>query len=104
MLQSIGVDTVGKNESRIAEYIKKQLEKDKLGELLTMPGYETAFVKKKQETTKTMRLAGILTRLTCCEEQRPMAAYEKPPARPVDVYSVSLNLIFYKRIPTGIAF
>ena len=32
------VDPVGKNESRIAEYIKKQLEKDQFGEQLTMGG------------------------------------------------------------------
>ena len=31
------VDTVGKNTSRIAEYIRKQLEEDKLGEQLTLP-------------------------------------------------------------------
>ena len=30
------VDTVGKNERRIAEYIQKQLEEDQLGEQLTM--------------------------------------------------------------------
>ncbi len=30
------VDTVGKNEVRIAEYIVTQLEEDKLGEQLTM--------------------------------------------------------------------
>ena len=30
------VDTVGKNESRIAEYIKNQLREDMLGEQLTM--------------------------------------------------------------------
>lgn len=30
------VDTVGKNESRIVEYIRKQLEKDKMGEQLTL--------------------------------------------------------------------
>ena len=30
------VDTVGKNESRIAEYIKHQLEEDFAGEQLTM--------------------------------------------------------------------
>ena len=30
------VDTVGKNESRIAEYIRKQLEEDILGEQLTL--------------------------------------------------------------------
>ena len=32
------VDTVGKNEARIAEYIRKQLEEDQLGEQLTMGG------------------------------------------------------------------
>lgn len=32
------VDTEGKNESRIAEYIKKQLQEDKLGDQLTMGG------------------------------------------------------------------
>ena len=30
------VDTVGKNESRIAEYIKNQLKQDEMGEQLTM--------------------------------------------------------------------
>ena len=32
------VDTVGKNEARIAEYIRTQLEEDMLGEQLTMSG------------------------------------------------------------------
>ena len=31
------VDTVGKNEGRISEYIKHQLEEDKLGEQLRIP-------------------------------------------------------------------
>ena len=31
------VDTVGKNEGRIAEYIKHQLEEDRLGEQLSIP-------------------------------------------------------------------
>ena len=30
------VDTVGKNESRIAEYIENQLKEDEMGEQLTM--------------------------------------------------------------------
>lgn len=30
------VDTVGKNESRIAEYAKNQLEEDRMGEQLTI--------------------------------------------------------------------
>ena len=39
------VDTVGKNESRIAEYIKHQLDEDKLGEQLSIP--EVSSKKKK---------------------------------------------------------
>ena len=31
------VDTVGKNEGRISEYIKHQLEEDRLGEQLSIP-------------------------------------------------------------------
>ena len=31
------VDTVGKNEARISEYIKHQLEEDRLGEQLSIP-------------------------------------------------------------------
>ena len=34
------VDTVGKNEGRIAEYIKHQLDEDKLGEQLRIPNVE----------------------------------------------------------------
>ena len=32
------VDTVGKNESRIAEYIKNQLKEDELGDQMRIPG------------------------------------------------------------------
>ena len=32
------VDTVGKNESRIAEYIENQLKEGELGEQLVIPG------------------------------------------------------------------
>lgn len=41
------VDTVGKNESRIAEYIKKQLEEDMLGDQLSMPEVGPFKPKKK---------------------------------------------------------
>lgn len=40
------VDTVGKNEARINEYISNQLEEDELGEQLTMS--EAAPFKKKK--------------------------------------------------------
>ena len=32
------VDTVGKNKAKIAEYIRNQLQEDKLGEQMTMLG------------------------------------------------------------------
>ena len=35
------VDTVGKNTQKIAEYIRHQLDEDKMGEQLTMFGKET---------------------------------------------------------------
>ena len=41
------VDTVGKNETRIAEYIKHQLDEDKLGEQLSIPEVEKYNKKKK---------------------------------------------------------
>ena len=34
------VDTVGKNKAKIAEYIRNQLEEDKLGEQMTMLGMD----------------------------------------------------------------
>ena len=36
-LQISYVDTVGKNESRIAEYVRNQLKEDKMGEQLRIP-------------------------------------------------------------------
>ena len=41
------VDTTGKNTSRIAEYIKHQLDEDKLGEQLSIPEARTYRKKKK---------------------------------------------------------
>ena len=41
------VDTVGKNTARIAEYIKNQLQEDKLGDQLTIPEVGPYRSKKK---------------------------------------------------------
>ena len=41
------VDTVGKNESRIAEYIRQQLEEDKLGEQLSFSTAASPFKTSK---------------------------------------------------------
>ena len=40
-------DTVGKNESRIAEYIKHQMDEDKLGEQISIPEVKKYSKKKK---------------------------------------------------------
>lgn len=44
------VDTVGKNERRIAEYIKNQLDEDRLGDQLRIPEVDefTSKAKKKR--------------------------------------------------------
>ena len=80
------VDTAGKNTSRIAEYIRHQLEEDRLGEQLTLPGMEDAFSKKKRNKQPTAAGSQTYTFDVGCEEQRAMPACEKPPARRVDVY------------------
>jgi len=41
------VDTVGKNESRIAEYIRQQLEEDRLGDQLSFIDSSSPYRKKK---------------------------------------------------------
>lgn len=41
------VDTVGKNESRIAEYINHQMDEDKLGEQMSIPEVKKYSKKKK---------------------------------------------------------
>ena len=53
------VDTVGKNESRIAEYIKNQLKEDEMGEQLRIPYPDPLTGSKKQSPA---RLAGRFTR------------------------------------------
>lgn len=52
------VDTVGKNESRIAEYIANQLKEDKLGDQLQIPGISPLRVASNNLT----RLAVVITR------------------------------------------
>ena len=42
------VDTVGKNESRIAEYIKNQLKEDQLGDQLSIPLYSPTWIDGKK--------------------------------------------------------
>lgn len=44
------VDTVGKNETRIKEYIENQLKEDKLGEQLIMPEVGQLPTKSKKRT------------------------------------------------------
>ena len=63
------VDTVGKNETRIAEYIKNQLKEDELGEQMTIasigPITEEKYSTKKsgQQGTIPAQLADRITHL-----------------------------------------
>lgn len=41
------VDTVGKNKQKIANYIRQQLEEDKLGDQLSLPYEEDPFTGSK---------------------------------------------------------
>ena len=42
------VDTVGKNENRIKEYIRNQLAEDQLGDQMSIPGADPYLRKKKK--------------------------------------------------------
>ena len=55
------VDTVGKNESRIAEYIKNQLKEDELGEQLRIRA-SSPFAGGKQQSLRSWQ--AVLTRWT----------------------------------------
>ena len=46
------VDTVGKNERRIAEYIKHQLDEDRLGDQLRIPEVDEFASKNKEAIRK----------------------------------------------------
>ena len=56
------MDTVGKNTSRIAEYIRNQLKENQMGEQLTIS--EVGPFKERQVAIST-QLAEHITRLTC---------------------------------------
>ena len=46
-LRGYFVDTVGKNAKKIEEYIKHQLDEDKLGEQMSIPGIKNPFTGSK---------------------------------------------------------
>lgn len=62
------VDTVGKNEHRIAEYIKQQLEEDELGDQVSIPEVDHFRRKKVSEADADARL------LMCCMRARGIRA------------------------------
>ena len=73
------MDTVGKNTKAIAEYIKHQLDENRMGEQMTMLGKsnDNPFTGGRQQTH-------AIGRPSCAwegasEEQRAMPAYEKSP-------------------------
>ena len=73
------VDTVGKNESRIAEYIKHQLDEDKLGEKLNIPEVET-YSKKKKVSREERSWQTAFTRCTRTAKNRGLCPHVKNPA------------------------
>ena len=77
------MDTVEKNESRIAEYIAHQLKEDMLGEQLTI---NNAGAVHGRQVTVSTQLAVRIDAFTHSEEPRAMPACEKPPAWRVVVY------------------
>ena len=83
------VDTVGKNESRIAEYVRNQLKEDELSDQLVIPEANPFTV-----ASNSPLAAGrpYLRVDTSREEQRAMPAYEEPPVLPGGSY------LFQKRI------
>ena len=67
------MDTVGKDKKKIAEYIKHQLDEDRLGEQMTMLGkeYEPFKIEKKNQNPKHQDpLAG--------SQQQPYVTPENP--------------------------
>ncbi len=69
------VDTVGKNEKRIAEYIQNQLKEDKMGEQLVIPS-AGSFTGRRQQP---LAAGGSCLRVYVLRaEHRAMPAYEAP--------------------------
>ena len=65
------VDTVGKNESRIAEYVRNQLKEDEMGEQLRIPS-SGPFTGSKQQSSRSWQTVLRVARVR--EEQRAMPA------------------------------
>lgn len=61
------VDTVGKNDLRIAEYIKHQLDEDKLGDQLKFA--EVGYLEKRKRNRSKTQMADHFTCCTRCEEE-----------------------------------
>ena len=65
------MDTVGKNESRIAEYVKNQLKEDEMEEQLRIPS-SSPFTGDKQQSSRSWQTVLRVARVR--EEQRAMPA------------------------------
>ena len=65
------MDTVGKNETRIAEYIKNQLKEDELGEQMTIASIGP-FTGAKQHSPRSWQT--VLHVYALREEQRALPA------------------------------
>ena len=65
------MDTVGKNETRIAEYIKNQLKEDELGEQMTIASIGP-FTGSKQQSPRSWQ--AVLHVYALREERRALPA------------------------------
>ncbi len=80
------VDTVGINTKKIAEYIQKKLEEDRLQDQLAFREYKDPF---KGASNKLLQMSGCLCHCNGCQYQRVIPALEKPLAMPADIYYIS---------------
>ena len=72
--ENLVFDTVGKNEGRIAEYIKHQLEENKLGEQLRIPIAEKKkwdkVARRSQTVSHVVRVPRGIRAMPACDNPR----------------------------------
>ena len=74
------VDTVGKNKAKIAEYIRHQLEEDKMGEQLALPFRVTRL---RVASNRNANVRSYMCLLGHRWQESLTGAYGEPPAMPV---------------------
>ena len=92
------VDTVGKDKKKIAEYIKHQIDEDRLGEQMTMLGkdYEPFKSEKKRQEPKSKNpLAGGKQQLHVPRKTRLRVTSNPSPRRCQAVYAPARALLVF---------